>query len=467
MKLHLSNLDELVQRVRNNHPKNYLNEAIVSYRAGAYRASIIATWIAVCVDIIEKVKELSATGDVTAKAIELRLNKIKPSDPSSMLAFENEVLDIACNQLELISVIEQMHLERLKQDRNICAHPTFSIDGNQFNPLAETALSYIVQSANYLLIQRPVKGKVVVERLYELIHEESFPEDDEKAYVVLSSDNNLGRVKDSSVRNLTIILLKRIFRDEEKIPLNNSKKLLSSLNSISRLYSDIYNEVLSDKLSPMLSGASDKLLKRAYPFLERRHEAWSVIEEDIKVRMEGLLSSMSVEEVINYRVVELSENHPKIQTAFISIFKTFKVPQKTKLMSALTSSIFKEEAIDLFCHSMSYDTAEYRGNNLIAPLSALFTIEEVKQILDGACNNQGSHGYNQILNAGSIESFFIQFYKITMEKGPSNSDNWISFRNSIKKLGVTYSSLDESLSSDGYIEAEPEETVTEFDEIPL
>jgi hypothetical protein len=38
LKLHLSNLDELVQRVRNPHPKNYLNEAIVSYRTGAYRA---------------------------------------------------------------------------------------------------------------------------------------------------------------------------------------------------------------------------------------------------------------------------------------------------------------------------------------------------------------------------------------------------------------------------------------------
>ncbi|VVH61139.1 hypothetical protein BSPWISOX_441 [uncultured Gammaproteobacteria bacterium] len=133
MKLHLSNLDELVQRVRNPHPKNYLNEAIVSYRAGAYRASMIATWIAVCVDIIEKVKELSATGDGTAKVIEEKLNKISPSDSASMLAFENGILDIACNQLELISTIEKIHLERLKEDRNICAHPTFSIDGSHFH----------------------------------------------------------------------------------------------------------------------------------------------------------------------------------------------------------------------------------------------------------------------------------------------------------------------------------------------
>jgi len=431
VKLHLSNLDELVQRVRNNHPKNYLNEAIVSYRAGAYRTSMIATWVAVCVDIIEKVKELSATGDGTAKVIEERLNAISPSDPASMLAFENEVLDIACNQLELISVIEKIHLERLKEDRNICAHPTFSIDGSQFSPLAETALSYIVQSANYLLIQRPVKGKVIVDRLYELINEESFPEEDEKAYIVLSSDNNLGRVKDSSVRNLTIILLKRLFRDEEGIPFNVFSKISSSLGAVSRLYSSIYNEVLNEKLSPMLTEASDQRLKRAFPFFNKRYEAWGKLEQAVKVRLEGLLPSMDVDEVINYGVAELSEKNAEMQRAFLVIFDGYKISQKSKVIAATTSPVLKDQAIDLFCESMSFDSAEYRGNNLIVPLGTHFTIEDVQRILDGARSNTGAHGYNQILHAGAIESFFIQFYKITMEKDKSISEVWVSFRNSI------------------------------------
>jgi hypothetical protein len=52
-----------------------------------------------------------------------------------MLAFEKDLLDIATNQLEFLSVIEKAYLERLKEDRNICAHPTFSADGSQFSPL--------------------------------------------------------------------------------------------------------------------------------------------------------------------------------------------------------------------------------------------------------------------------------------------------------------------------------------------
>ncbi|VEF17783.1 hypothetical protein [Stutzerimonas stutzeri] len=213
MRLHLSNLDELIQNVRNIHAKNYLNESIAAYRTGAYRASLITTWIAVCVDIIEKIRELSLGEDPSAKKWEQALDKIQSNDPKAMLEFERNLLNIACEELQLISSIEKSHLERLKDDRNICAHPTFSDDGSQFSPPAELALAYIVQSANYLLVHAPVKGKVIVQRLYELINETSFPEEEEKAFTLLSSENNLGRVKGSGVRNLVILILKRIFRD--------------------------------------------------------------------------------------------------------------------------------------------------------------------------------------------------------------------------------------------------------------
>lgn len=205
--------------------KNYINESVAAYRTGAYRASLITTWIAVCVDIIEKVRELSLSEDPAAKKYEEQLDKIQPNDPSGMLGFVRELLNIACDELQLISTIEKSHLEHLKDDRNICAHPTFSDDGSQFTPPAELALSYIVQAANYLLIHPPVKGKVIVQRLYELINEPSFPEDEEKAYSLLSSENNLGRVKDSGVRNLTIVILKRVFRDQAGI----SPELLNRL----------------------------------------------------------------------------------------------------------------------------------------------------------------------------------------------------------------------------------------------
>ncbi len=240
MRLHLSNLDELIQNVRNIHAKNYLNESIAAYRTGAYRASLIATWIAVCVDIIEKIRELSLSEDPAARQWEQQLDKIQPNDPAAMLAFERDILNVACDELQLISTIEKSHLERLKDDRNVCAHPTFSDDGSQFSPPAELALAYIIQAANYLLVHPPVKGKVIVQRLYELINEPSFPEDEEKAFTLLSSANNLGRVKDSGVRNLAIIILKRIFRDETGV----ASELLNRLSASLGATCDLWGQVL-------------------------------------------------------------------------------------------------------------------------------------------------------------------------------------------------------------------------------
>lgn len=457
MRLHLTDLDELVQRVRSVHPRSYLNEAIVAYRAGAYRAALITTWIAVCVDIIEKIRELAATGDGTAKAIEQRLDKINPSAPSEMISFERELLDIAADELELISVIEKSHLERLKEDRNICAHPTFSKDGSQFSPLAETALSFIVQSSNYLLIHPPVKGKVVINKIYELINEPSFPNTDEKAFAVLSSENNLGRVRNSSVRNLIIILLKRLFRDDNGLSPELLGKICSALGAISRLNPEIYKDVLETKLSQMLSEANDKQLKRVLPFLIRRHEEWRKIENAVKVRLEGLIASMSSEELISYQVVPLCGRIQEIYTAVESAISAFKDFEKAKIIASGPSVEFKELSIELFINSMSYDCSEYRGNNLILPLSDSLNNHDLSRILDGSVNNKGAHGYNQILPAGSIEPFFVRLYESTKRSDQEQRKAWLKFMEAVRVKQLEFNVLSQLMIDDGLLQVSPEE----------
>ena len=48
----LADLDELVHAVALTRHVDIIAEAISCYRAGAYRAAIVTTWIAVCYDII-------------------------------------------------------------------------------------------------------------------------------------------------------------------------------------------------------------------------------------------------------------------------------------------------------------------------------------------------------------------------------------------------------------------------------
>jgi hypothetical protein len=464
LKQHLSNLDELLQKVRNTHSKNYLNEAIASYRIGAYRAALITTWIAVCVDIIEKIKELSLSDDPKAKEIEERLRNINANDPAAMLSFERDILDMACDDLQLISMIEKSHLERLKNDRNICAHPTFSEDGNQFTPLAELALSYIVQASNYLLIHAPVKGKVVIQRLYELINEPSFPEDPEKAFIVLSSENNLGRARESSIRNLTLILLKRTFKDEASIPLELLNRISASLGAIERISPDVYSEVIENKLGSMLSSVTDIQLMRLFPFLVTR-DVWANVDNAEKVRIEGIIQSISVDDLTKYNLIKLAEHNFEIRVQIIPLIAGLDNQQRYSLFSAYPSTIFKDEAINLFSDSRTFDNAELRGSNILIPMAKHFTVCDFNKIFEGALNNTGSYGHNQILYAGAIDSFFTSLYEESKASQVDHKILWKDFHAKLELKGVNYSSLDELLVNDEIIEKiedVEEDEVSEF-----
>ncbi|MDP4558480.1 hypothetical protein Q9247_12410 [Halomonas meridiana] len=466
MRLHLSNLDELIQNVRNVHAKNYLNESIAAYRTGAYRASLIATWIAVCVDIIEKLRELSLSEDPAAKKWALQLDKIQPNDPKAMLDFERNLLNIACDDLQLISTIEKSHLERLKDDRNICAHPTFSDDGSQFTPPAELALAYIVQSANYLLIHPPVKGKVIVQRLYELINEPSFPESEEKAFTLLASENNLGRVKDSGVRNLALLILKRVFRDEAGISQELLNRMSASLSAIQRLYPEVYEEVVSNKLAAMLSEANDTRLKRIFPFLNLRNELWSKVDHPERVRIEGLIKAMNCEEISKYQLARLAEINAEIRSHFFEKIDGLSNVDKANVIADYPSKFFKDRSIRLFSDSLSFNSAEFRGSKLLLPISSSFGDKDLEDIFNGAIENTGAHGINQILNAGAIGAFFSGLYTETKSAPLNHRALWIAFWEKLVARGFSYYSLQEKMIQDKYI-APNEEDADKDDELPF
>lgn len=56
----LQDLDELVLKCRDERARAYIREAVLCFKAGAYRSAIVATWIAVAFDVIDKIPELEA-----------------------------------------------------------------------------------------------------------------------------------------------------------------------------------------------------------------------------------------------------------------------------------------------------------------------------------------------------------------------------------------------------------------------
>jgi hypothetical protein len=89
----LADLDELMLRCRDDRARAYIAEAVACYRGGAYRAAIVATWVAVCFDVIDKLRELALAGDKEADNVVAAIEKARQTnDITRALRIERELL---------------------------------------------------------------------------------------------------------------------------------------------------------------------------------------------------------------------------------------------------------------------------------------------------------------------------------------------------------------------------------------
>src|SRR5258706_1012915 len=120
MAMSLGDLDELVLTCRSDEGRGYIAEAVACYRAGAYRACIVSTWIAVVYDLLSKIRELAISGDLEAQRIVTDLNKWQPliakSDLGaikSSLDLEREIVTTANDKFGFFEGMQVQDLERL------------------------------------------------------------------------------------------------------------------------------------------------------------------------------------------------------------------------------------------------------------------------------------------------------------------------------------------------------------------
>jgi hypothetical protein len=119
-----ADLDELVLRCRSESARDHIREAVLCYRAGAYRATILSTWVAVVYDFVDKFRELALDGDKQAEALVNKFETIHKTDNvEQALEFERTLLAVCKDVFDLLTPQECVDLERLLKDRNRCAHP--------------------------------------------------------------------------------------------------------------------------------------------------------------------------------------------------------------------------------------------------------------------------------------------------------------------------------------------------------
>ncbi|MGN2431057.1 hypothetical protein [Pseudomonas syringae] len=384
----LSDLDELVLKCRDEKAKSYIREAVACYKAGAFRSSIVSTWIAVSFDIIDKYKELALAGDAEAEGVIKSFEKARiANDIGASLKFERELLSTARDKFQLISYVEFTDLDRLQQDRNRCAHPSMTVESEIFNPPAELARVHIRSAVEYLLQYPPAQGKYALDLLLKVVDSGYFPTELSKAITALTN-GPLYKARPTLVKSFVIVLLKKFAGGlpDRKGELQTS----TALKAIAYMHRTVYDETLAEKLSPIVRNIDSAELDKVFPMLKLIDDAWSFLDEDQQHRVAAFVEALpetKFDDLISLLELKGLSTHANKRIAEATRSEIL------RSKSGLYNEVVGSRVVELFENSPSFAAANDFGAVVIR-YSKLFTREQVLTLIR-ACglNSQIEHSF--------------------------------------------------------------------------
>ena len=415
----LADLDELTLTVRDKDSRLYIGEAIDAYRGGAYRAAIMSAWIAVVTDIISKIRELAGQGDAKAAAIITNLdNAVQNNNIQQLQKIESELLNQAQNEFEFLSQQESTDLERLKVDRNFCAHPAFVAEGVLFQPQPDLVRAHIVHAITHLLRHQPVQGKSALARIKAEIVRPSFPNELENVEKLLGA-KYLDRAKQSLVRNLIASLLAGYLKEDVDL-IGKEQALIHVLLAVSRKHPTIYEDTVRAKLPIIIDALNDKQLAKIFRLMGADAGYWIWLTEPFQVRINGVLNSLTPEEWTEHNVFD-AVNIAELKETLMKKMSILKNSEKEQVIADKPRPEFADLAAALYAEVGSFRSAERVGNNILLPMSKYFNGEQILKILDDAKTNV------QIQHAGGSPEILAEFFDKTLAHLNETKNGWLEF----------------------------------------
>lgn len=419
---------DLESVVRDAASKRYLHEAITALSGGANRAALVSLWTAVTLDLMGKVRRLAETGDGEAKVVVDEIDAaIESASPISMQRVEFELLANA-EKLEIISARQKLELKRVRDDRNLCAHPAFVAKGEVFNPGDELVRSHIATAVDCCLSLPAISGKQVIQLFEDDLGSDEWPRAaDVTSFVRHRYYEN---VRESTRRSITKIAMKNALapssakaatKVEPHVVAYRCRCYINALALIDRrLFEACLSSVLSGRRQSTALGG--KCLLRSVGVFGRFREYWEFLREDEVIALGVLLKDSDAEELLDQEVFASGvPTDDRIATAFDEAFEkpaTHYSWNIDKLLSSVTSGL--KTLVPLVVSDLksaySFRDAEQRLGRIVG-LSGYLSVEHILEIGRVARSN------NQIYEAAGTQTLLINIFEET-KSVPGAREAW-------------------------------------------
>jgi hypothetical protein len=420
-------LNVLIEKIRDENVYAYAKESIDAFNAGAYKGAIVTIWVAIVYDLYRKFNYLSSEHD--DKSAEKALAEIESirNQPNKRKAtqWEASILDLALNEVKLISKTEYEHLTRIQKDRHLCAHPVF-IEEKLFSPSPELTRCHIKTAMDSLLLKPATTGKALIKALLNDVEDEYFPTSfDDIKERILKRHLKHG---DEYIKNIALLSLKSIcyLTDfKEKYVQNFTKSLAVIFEEKRNLF---YDWELGRKCFAKLI---KKRFKYICPLLLKFPDLWELIEEPVKSRLITFLQSQKnlkfyISQVYcheKYITQVLKKFTDLSHSRRLDLINTIEqAPQNIDAISTLREKLIVQIIQD-FCKARSYFSADKQIHYLERFLVYL-RFDHLENIIDGICEHQPTvFSRFQVINCAELmEQLFDK-----LSEHPRAKDAWSKF----------------------------------------
>jgi hypothetical protein len=390
--LTLTDLDDLVLTVRDRNSRSYISEAVTAYRGRAYRAAIMSTWVAVAFDIITKIRELAAQGEGSAKAFQEELDgaiaaqaRKEEGAVARLQKIENSLLEKALGDFEFLSHQEHDDLARLKEDRNLCAHPAFTQSDQLFQPGPELVRTHIAHAIRHLLQHPPVQGKSALARLKSDLLQPSFPSDQASVSEFLDH-KYLNHIKDALLTNFIAVFLKILVKGVESDLRGKEESVLRCLVAVRMKAPERYDATMAAEMPCVTDGIADEHLIRVLRLFKMDRRVWDWIGRPLQLRLISLAQRYRYDDgqsdfLFDGLVID------ELRTHLMAAFSALEGGNKMVLLARNPRGEFADQAIALYEGVGSFRSAEAVAASAILPLSELFTPDQIRRIIAAVVAN--------------------------------------------------------------------------------
>lgn len=427
----MNDLEEQVGRVWNPDVRPLVAEAFRCYSTGAARACIALTWIAVCADLIEKINRLAEDGEAQATAL---ANKIEGArgrtDPPAiqiMQDIEKTVLD-AATELDLLDAVEKRELARLREDRNLCAHPSLRPLGELYEPSLEYARAHLAVALSALLTHPPSQGRKAMERFRAHIIDPSFSGSSE--YLIHVFFDN---VKASTRRQIVQVAVKHAVLELDAPDPPGAVIVANRMATCVLIFAkrdrDLVKEAMK-KTAERLHEVDGGVQLRTAGRLGDLDVFWAALDDATRSQLDMVITNIPTpvpwpdqldENTAAVLALVSVDNIRSRISALKAKFELLSSRDRATVISRRPSQYFAEWIPGLLRDASSFRGAEYMTSAAVIPCGRHLSMVQLSEILHNWAEN------DQCRQASGMLQLSLELYAATAHLRPGNEEIWRQF----------------------------------------